>query len=148
MTTSDNEGSGKSSSDGKVSVLRPDEASFIERTLRMYREQVRTATPDQVAPNDQDSTSAREVADRAGSEGLSSSSRETVDLANCVIGLALMVIGLATIVIVAQLPPKSAGWVFIVAGILFLAGGAYRIDKATKNFRRRRKGVAPDYRRT
>jgi hypothetical protein len=149
MTTSGNEGPGKSGKDGKISILRPDEASFIERTLRMYREQARTAPPDNGAPNDQELNSAREVAHRAESEGLSSSSRETIDLANCVIGLALMVTGLAAIVIVAQLPPKSLGWVFIVSGILFLAGGAYRIDKATKSFRRReRKGLPPDSPRT
>jgi hypothetical protein len=139
MTASDEDSSDKSSSEGKISVLRPAEAALIQSALRMYHEQVRTDPPPQILPPElvnpddpkPDTLSASVVPGLRGNE--------SPDLANCVVGLALMLAGLATIVIVTLLPFKSAGWIFIVAGVFFLFGGAYRIDKATKPFQRRMK---------
>lgn len=139
MTTSDEDNSDKSSTEGKISVLRPLESSLIQSTLRMYHEQARTTSSSQVLPPTQVDPDIHEDVARAASNVGGLRSNESIDLANCVVGLALMFAGLATIVIVAQLPTKGAGWVFIVAGIFLLFGGAYRIDKATRPFRRRAK---------
>lgn len=55
----------------------------------------------------------------------------------CTIGLGLMLAGLLTVFLVVAILPKKAGTpIFIGAGLIFITAGAFRLDRATRPYRK------------
>lgn len=56
-------------------------------------------------------------------------------IVEALIGLGLMLVGLSLLVVVSLLPAKAGSWLFIVAALVALLGGAMKIDRATRQHR-------------